>query len=328
MPGLLPALLVAAALPAPALPDLEQVAPYKISAVERDGRWHLGFATAVRNVGTGALRIRGEGDGDGTMRARQLSEDGVELLRPDVGTLHYVDTFGHAHWHYMDFMRYELRGMDAPGVLRDRKQGFCLADAPFVDGWCARGERGATTTDIGIARDGIDVYEPHVEGQEIAIDPETAASGRYVLTSRIGPTGRLSETRTDNNVASTVIELRWPLTDGQRIHPITTCVGECPGALPIPRPPRLRAAQARRLARRALVRTIGRLPSRQRVRCRSTHRVRAVCRVRLRRARVSFTGTVRLRHAREGTATRWKYRVALVRRAGRRRTPIYGGGGL
>ena len=120
------------------LPDLEQVAPYKVRVEQRGGRWYLGFATAVRNVGTGALRIRGQGSGSGTMAAQQLAGDGVAVLRPSVGTLRYVTTFGHRHWHFMGFMRYELRGVDVPGVLLDRKQGFCLADAPFVDGWCAR----------------------------------------------------------------------------------------------------------------------------------------------------------------------------------------------
>ena len=131
--------LVAASAPASAavLPDLEQVAPYKVRVEQRDGRWYLGFATAVRNVGAGALRIRGQGSGSGTMAAQQISEDGLEVLNPALGTLRYVTTYGHRHWHYMGFMRYELRGLDVPGVLLDRKQGFCLSQAPFVDGWCA-----------------------------------------------------------------------------------------------------------------------------------------------------------------------------------------------
>ena len=306
----------AASASAADLPDLEQVAPYKVRVVQRDGRWYLGFAAAVRNVGAGALRIRGQGSGSGTMAAQQLSEDGLQVLDPDVGTLRYVTTYGHRHWHYMGFMRYELRGVDVPGALLDRKQGFCLGEAPFVDGWCARDKPALISTDLGIQPGGIDIYEPNVEGQEIAIDPDTAPSGRYVLTSRIGPTGLLQETRTDNNVASTVIELRWPLGRPQELAPISSCVGEgCAGALPTPptAPRRMSAADARRHARKALRRTIGRLPSRIRIRCRQSRTRGNVCRIRLRRGRLSFRGTVRVWYVLEGAATRWYYSVNMVR---------------
>jgi Lysyl oxidase len=298
------------------LPDLEQVAPYKVRVEQRDGHWYLGFATAVRNVGAGALRIRGHGRGSGTMAAEQLSEDGLEVLNPAVGTLRYVTTYGHRHWHYMGFMRYELRGVDVPGVLLDRKQGFCLGDAPFVDGWCARDKPALTGTDVGIAPGGVDTYEPNVEGQEIAIDPATAPSGRYVLSSRIGPTGSIRETRTDNNVASTAIELRWPLTRARELTPIGSCVGAgCAGALPaaptVPR--RMSGSEARRHARRALRRTIGRLPSKVRMRCRASRNRGNVCHVRLRRGRLRFSGSVRVWYVVEGAATRWRYSVNLVR---------------
>ena len=319
IPLVLASVLAAGPAPAPAaeLPDLEQVAPYKVRVEQRDGRWYLGFATAVRNVGAGALRIRGQGSGSGTMAAQQVSEDGLEVLNPAVGMLRYVTTYGHRHWHFMDFMRYELRGADVPGVLLDRKQGFCLGDAPFVDGWCARDKPALTATDVGIQPGGVDIYEPNVEGQEIAIDPETAPSGRYVLSSRIGPTGSIRETRTDNNVASTVIELRWPLGPAQELAPLGSCVGEgCAGAVPAApaAPRRMSRSDARRHARRALRRTIGRLPSKVRMRCRAARLRGNVCHVRLRRGRLSFSGRVRVWYVVEGAATRWRYSVSLVRR--------------
>jgi hypothetical protein len=299
------------------LPDLAQLPPYHVGVEHRDGRWYLGFSTGVRNDGPAALRLRGHGSGNGTMAAEQLSEDGTEVLQPDAGSLHYVTTYGHRHWHYMGFMRYELRGLDRPGALLDHKQGFCLFEAPFVDGWCARDKPTLATTDVGMDPGTVDIYTPHVEGQEIEIAPDTAPSGRYVLTSRIGPTGRLAETRTDNNVASTVIQLRWPVRDAQPIAAIRTCVGEgCAGALPpVPRTPRwLRTSVARRLARKALRRTIGRLPARARVRCQRARTRGNVCRVLVERRILSFRGTVRLRYEVVGAATRWRYTVKLVRR--------------
>jgi hypothetical protein len=309
--------LGSASASAAGLPDLEQVAPYDIRVEHRDDRWYLGFATAVRNVGTSALRLRGRGSGDGTMTAQQLSEDGQEVLQPNAGEFHYVTTFGHRHWHYMGFMRYELRGMDVAGALLDHKQGFCLSEADFVDGWCARGKPAITGTDLGLESGATDTYHPNVEGQEIEIDPDTTPSGRYLLTSRIGPTGVVQETRTDNNVASTVIRLKWPLGGTQAIAPVNSCVGEgCAGPLPaLRRAPRwLSTTIARRLARKALRRTIGRMPSRARIRCRRARPRGNLCHTGFERGRRSYRGTVRLTYKPAGAATRWRYTVRLVRR--------------
>jgi len=299
-----------------ALPDIEQIPPYKIGAVRRDGRWYLGFASAARNVGAGGLRIRGNRRPDGSMAAQQLTEDGLQVLKPAVGTLRYVTTFGHAHWHYMRFMRYELRGIDVPGALMDRKQGFCLGDAPWVEGWCSRGQPEVSAVEEGVRTGGIDIYEPNVEGQEIEIDRHTAPTGRYVLTSRIGPTGKLAETRADNNVASTVIQLRWPLADGQALALLGSCVGEgCAGPVPpAPRLPRMSARDAQGLARQALRRELGPLRSHPRIRCRTPRKRRSVCAVRLARGNVRFAGTLRVRYRQEGAAARWYYSVEVVRR--------------
>jgi hypothetical protein len=298
------------------LPDLEQIPPYKVGVIRRDGRWYLGFASAARNVGAGGLRLRGTRRPDGSMAAQQLSEDGLQVLNPAVGTLRYVTTFGHAHWHYMRFMRYELRGIDVAGSLPDRKQGFCLGDAPWVEGWCARGRPELSAIEEGIRAGGVDIYEPNVEGQEIEIDRHTAPAGRYVLTSRIGPTGVLEESRTDNNVASTVIQLRWPLADGQPLAPLGSCVGEgCAGPVPAaPRPPRMSVAKAQGLARRALRRELGALRSHPRIRCRTPRKRRSVCAVRLARGDARFAGTVRVWYRQVGAATRWYYGIDVVRR--------------
>ena len=250
------------------------------------------------------------------MAAQQLTDDGLQVLNPAVGTLRYVTTYGHAHWHYMRFMRYELAGIDVPGALVDRKQGFCLGDAPWVEGWCARGRPEVSAIDEGIRAGGVDIYEPNVEGQEIEIDRRTAPTGRYVLTSRIGPTGVLEETRTDNNVASTVIHLGWPLADGQPVAPISSCVGEgCAGSVPpAPRLPRMTAADARGLARKALRRELGPLRSHPRIRCRTPRKRRTGCAVRLVRGDARFAGTVRVSYRQEGAAARWYYSVEVVRR--------------
>jgi hypothetical protein len=135
-----------------------------------------------------------------------------------------------------------------------------------------------------------------------------------VLTSRIGPTGVLRETRTDNNVASVLIELRWPLVHRRPVPVLTTCAGRCPGGLPAPRPPRMSAAKARRLARGALRRAAGRLPARGRIACRAVRRGRRACRVRLADRRLTIAGTVGVRYVQVGAATRRRVRIDVVRR--------------
>jgi Lysyl oxidase len=309
-------LLATTATPASgqALPDVESSAPFDVRVVQRDGRSYLGFSTEARNRGAGALRIRGTGDGSQVMAASQLSEDGSQVLNPNVGTLRYVSTLTHQHWHYMDFMRYELLGVDHPSVLRDQKQGFCLGDAPFVTGWCARDAPALTTTDLGLRPGGHEIYTGNVEGQEILIDPAAAPAGRYVLTARIGPTGVLRETRTDNNVSSTVIQLTWPpgAPPTRPIRSIDSCVGRgCTKSLPA-----RNAAVARALARKALRRTLGRRNAAgARVRCRVFRERVHACRVRVRHGPLSFRGSVRVWYLIGASATRWYYTVKVVRRA-------------
>jgi Lysyl oxidase len=299
------------------LPDIEQAPPHSMRVVQRGDHWFLGFGATVQNVGAGVFRIRGLGHGRRTMRAEQVTGDGSAVLVGDVGTLRYVATYGHEHWHYMDFQKYELRGLDIGGVLPDHKQGFCLSAVSFTPERCGLNHPELTTIDEGLEVGESDTYEPNVEGQEIEIDPATTPSGRYVLSSRIGPTGVLRETRTDNNVASTVIEIRWPLTNGQLLAPISTCAGEgCAG--PLPAPPvlsRMTAARARRLARRALRRTVRRLPSHVKMRCRPLSADARACRVSWQRRRWRYGGIVRVRHGVVGAAKLWYYRPNIVGRA-------------
>ena len=302
------------------LPDIEAGPPFDVGAVQRDGRWYLGFATEARNVGPGALRIRGTGSGSGTMVAAQLTEDGTAVLKEQVGTLQYVSTVTHNHWHFLDFIHYELQGVDHPTMLRDQKQGFCLAGdpaAPFVTGWCAPNQPTLTTTELGLMPGGREVYAPYVEGQEIMIDPTTAPAGRYLLSARIGPTGVLKETGVDNNVASTLIELKWPAGNpGPQLRPVDPAADQCIGAGCTGRLPAASKRAARRLARRALRRTLGvALPSRRiHLRCKVKRDRAHVCRVRVRHGSLSFSGSVRIWYVVRPAGTKWYYTVNGTRR--------------
>jgi hypothetical protein len=220
------------------LPDLEQERPASLRLrVERSGRTHLGFRSAVRNVGTGPLVIEGRRSTTRvpTMTALQRIRraDGSTLLRPSVGPLRYVRSGGHEHWHVIGFMRYELRrARDSRLVRPDRKTGFCLGDRYDVNPLARRPFEPATAvfrTNCGLLSprlrrvvEGISVgyaddYHPHLEGQYIDITGLPA--GRYWLVHRSDPERRLLESNRSNNVAMLLIELRRLPGGAYRVGP-------------------------------------------------------------------------------------------------------------
>jgi hypothetical protein len=203
------------------LPDLDQAAPDAVSVVHRHGRLLLVFASAVNNVGPGALVVEGRRTGR-VMRTWQLVGDRRYALPT---RLRYVRSATHAHWHLGYFERYELRRRNGSLVGRDRKTGFCLNDAyemralnrtPVWAGDCSRGRPGATTVREGISPGFGDDYVPAKEGQ--SIDVTNAPPGRYVLVHRANPERVLRERSYANNAASALLEL-----DGARVRLLARC---------------------------------------------------------------------------------------------------------
>ena len=120
------------------LPDLDQETPSELTITRTGSVWVLGFRSAVRNVGDGALVIDAHRPtpGTDTMTADQLIErDGspAELVS-GVGRLRYVVSPDHRHWHLLGFDRYSLRRAGSSvAAVRDRKSGFCLGDRYRID---------------------------------------------------------------------------------------------------------------------------------------------------------------------------------------------------
>jgi hypothetical protein len=200
------------------LPDLDQRTPKQVGVVSIGGRYKLGFASAVDNVGRGPVWIRGTRSGR-TMTARQLvrvAAGGVES-HVDAGVLRYTWSSTHTHWHLVHFERYELRrASDFALVGRDRKSGFCLADhygisgrtrpvRPAFLGNCAQGVPGARTVEQGSSVGYSDRYPPHFHGQNV--DLTGIPAGVYVLVHRANPDRWLRERRYDNNAASVRLRL-------------------------------------------------------------------------------------------------------------------------
>src|SRR5262245_29454258 len=112
-PALLLAVLVAGCGSGtdPALPDIDQAVPAAVTMHREHGRDLLAFASAVDNVGAGPLVIHAERVPDSDTMSVEQVIGGDEI--PVDAELRYVRAQTHAHWHLMDFERYELR--DAAG---------------------------------------------------------------------------------------------------------------------------------------------------------------------------------------------------------------------
>jgi hypothetical protein len=225
------------------LPDLDQRAPRGLVVGGGPGRWTLGFASAVDNVGRGPFWVRGSRrslfatrmDADQVIRLRS---GGTRVVRK-VGWMRYTADAPHYHWHLMDFDRYELRrAADLDLVVRDHKSGFCLADhyghaggrvqvAPaFFFGNCRQFEPRALSVEQGTSVGYTDRYPANFHGQNVELTKVPA--GIYVLVHRANPTGRVREVTLANNAASARIRISWPL--GRDRAPAVTVLRRCEGS--------------------------------------------------------------------------------------------------
>jgi len=209
------------------LPDLDQETPSSLelrtSGPTGHRSYRLGFRSAVRNVGSGPLVIRGRRWG-AAMRADQVIElvDGSERTVRAVGEIDYVSSPDHRHWHYLGFDRYELRRAGSgAAVVRDRKSGFCLGDryrardirlertppAKVYRSRCGLEQRRRTEIEEGISVGYGDAYAAFLEYQDLPLDGLPA--GQYLLVHRANADGRLQELSYANNAASVLLELGW-----------------------------------------------------------------------------------------------------------------------
>jgi hypothetical protein len=223
------------------LPDLDPAAPNQLLLQTAGGRkrrvYRLGFQSATGNVGHGPLIIDGHRPDTATraMVVDQLIERGAppEVV-PAVGTLRYVHSPDHDHWHLLRFMRYELRRVGSSRVrVRDRKSGFCLGDryrltSPSLPAGpkVYTSRCGLHQTELLNMREGISVgygdnYVAFLEGQSLPLTG--LRSGRYVLVHRVNVTRRLREVSYDNNASSALLDLRW-----RRRVPVLRVLAYCP----------------------------------------------------------------------------------------------------
>ena len=219
------------------LPDLDQAAPSKISIVRNGERDLLVFASAVDNVGRGPLLVEGSRDRMvDAMEVRQLIR-GVDGSTSEVrlpGSLRYVESATHSHWHLEGFERYELLRPDGTRIGRDVKTGFCLGDRYERRGWrsehepasavlvgeCRKGDPGALRVREGISPGYGDDYDPWLEGQYV--DVTDVPPGEYVLVHVADPDRLVFEETRRNNTASALVRLS-ETPEGRDVEVLRAC---------------------------------------------------------------------------------------------------------
>ena len=207
----------------------------------------LSFDAAFDNVGAEPLRIEGHKseNASGRMVADQVISysDGSTRLNQDVGELQFAESEDHRHWHFFQFMRYELaRPADEEAVAPDQKTGFCLGDryntdpsdtlpreppmpgafdVPPSNDWCAQNEPDRTTLTMGLSVGHGDNYKAFLDGQ--SIDITDVPEGHYYLVHRLNAS--VSESDYSNNAASVLLELQRP--NGSDAPPIARVLAVC-----------------------------------------------------------------------------------------------------
>jgi hypothetical protein len=232
----------------PLLPDLDVAVPSGLVAdvvqVGQQRRARLAFVSAASNLGEGPLIIQGHRASavEPELTADQVVRraNGQQTVRPEVGTLAYVQDPTHEHWHLLPFMSYELRRASTFRlVVPDAKTGFCLGDrvdanprkrlpgepaAPVFNTDCSLGDRSILAIEEGISVGWADVYHAWRDGQHL--DVTGLPAGRYVLVHRVNATRSLLESSYRNNASSVLLRLSWP--DGPFGAPTVRVLARCP----------------------------------------------------------------------------------------------------
>jgi glucose/arabinose dehydrogenase len=224
----------------PLLPDLDQEMPTQLVMTKSGKSWRLGFRSAVRNIGAGPLIIDGRrpSPGQTLMQAEQVvvNDGAPRSLVHGAGTLRYVRSPDHQHWHLLGFDRYELRRAGGGAtVVSDRKTGFCLGDRypvttrelptkppePVYTSRCGIDRPGLLGIREGISVGYGDDYTANLEGQYLPLDH--LRPGRYLLVHEVNSDRRLLESAYDNNASSLLLRLRRGRGGAPRLKILAVC---------------------------------------------------------------------------------------------------------
>ena len=171
----------------------------------------LRLTTAMANIGTGPLELRG-GATQGTSQEvyqRIYASDGT-FTNVLAGTFTYHPEHGHIH--FDGFAQFRLRAVLSDGgvgaiVASGGKTSFCLLDVERYNTSGPSSPRFLSCGQIqGISVGWADVYDRGLPGQ--SIDITNVPDGNYWLETEVDPDNRLMESNEDNNVTRIQIALQ------------------------------------------------------------------------------------------------------------------------
>jgi hypothetical protein len=205
------------------LPDLEPWMFFtknaRVALDRRNGnRRVINFAASTANIGEGPLSVDIGGNRLQDSRPAFQVIHNADRSRTSIpiGGFQWTPGGGHNHYHFLDFVKYRLRDIDADGspgevVGESEKSGFCLMDSlsrdpsnpnsPIVSAFrglnCDKGKKQGISpgwADHYPARRGLQF----LEGQ--TIDVHDLAKGDYYLEVEIDPEDIIHESDETNNV--------------------------------------------------------------------------------------------------------------------------------
>jgi hypothetical protein len=178
------------------------------------GHKHLIFSNCVANIGDGLLLLEITKLPSNSKRAKveQLIEDDARpraaWKRRRAGSALFDTTPGHMHWHFSNFLEYNLRSVKTGRLVgTGLKQSFCLEDVAQLRPDAGRRrfhdcpDTTAKTSEMGIKPGWGDVYWKGVREQFIEV--QGLPAGAYWLECIVDPKNRL-KLKTQRNLTTRV----------------------------------------------------------------------------------------------------------------------------
>ena len=192
-------------------PNLVPLPASNVGISVEGGQRLLSFSTTTKNVGTGAVELRGgQVAGDKQHVFQRVFLEGGGHTDYTAGDFVYHPE--HAHIHFEGYATYELQPENAPGASQrtGQKTTFCVMDTTRIDTKLPGAPKTARYTLCDTQVQGMsvgwgDTYGYRLAGQ--SIDVTGLPDGTYRLRIIVDPNTRLIESNDADNISEVRVQL-------------------------------------------------------------------------------------------------------------------------